>query len=141
MLVQMVHYLEPLPFSMPNLCHNDTIKLIATTHTGYGNKRIVQEVVEIAGTFLQDTGFLHSSNQDAIDADAILYPDENDAWVIGKKYRLEGLYVLAPLFDGVPGESWYKITKVIVNRDHLLNNVIDNVQCLLKKTEALPGVS
>ena len=99
------------------------------------------EQYEVKATFLQNTGFLHTNNQDVIDSDAIVYPDELNAVVKSLANRLEGMYVIAALYGADEDESWYKITKVSVNRDHLLTNTIDNIQCLLKKSEALPGVS
>ena len=126
---------------MPRLKHKDTIILVGVTTGEYGDSKEVITQHEIKATFLQNTGFLHSNNQDVIDSDAICYPDERNAIVIGLSNRLEGMYIIAPLFGQDADEAWYKITSVAVNRDHLLKNKIDNVQCLLKKTEALPGVS
>lgn len=126
---------------MPRLKHKDTIILVGVTTGEYGNKKQPVSQHEIKATFLQNTGFLHSNNQDVIDSDAILYPDERNAVVVGLSNRLEGMYVIAPLFGQAASEAWYKITSVAVNRDHLLHNKIDNIQCLLSKAEALPGVS
>ena len=47
-------------------------------------------------------------------------------------YRLEGMYVLAPLFDVNSNDGWYKITNVRINRNHLLATNIDNIELLLK---------
>lgn len=123
------------------LNHKDTITIIDSKPTEYANTKAVQEMVVIKGTFLADTGFLHSSNQDSIDSDAVLYPDERNAFVLAHFNRLEGMYIIAPLFGGQRSESWYKITKCTVNRSHLLGNKIDNILCLLKKTRPLPNVS
>lgn len=126
---------------MPKLTHKDSIVFVVVSSTGYGNKKTVMEQHDVKGTFLQNTGFLHTNNQDIIDADAILYPNERDAFVMANHNRLEAMYVIAPMFGGDPAESWFKVTSVSVNRDHLLGNKIDNIQLTLKKTEALPGVS
>lgn len=123
------------------LCHKDLVTFVVVTASTYGNKKEVVQQHEVKCTFLQNTGFLHSNNQDAVDSDAIIYPDHTNAFIKANANRLEAMYIIAPLFGGDPGESWYKITNVAVNRDHLLNNKIDNIQCLLKKSEALPGVS
>lgn len=126
---------------MAKLCYKDLITIVKVTANEYGNKKTTQEQHDVKGTFLQNTGFLHSANQDVIDSDAILYVDPANSFVKTNANRLEGMYVVVPLFGGDPDQSWYKITKVAVNRDHLLGNKIDNIQCLLKKSEALPGVS
>lgn len=125
----------------PKLNHKDTVTFVVVDSTEYGNSKVVTEQHDVKGTFLQNTGFLHTTNQDLLDADAILYPDEKNEWVKANHNRLEGLYVVAPLFDADPDESWYKVETVAVNRDHLLGNKIDNIQLTLKRTEALQGVS
>lgn len=124
---------------MPRLKHKDIITFVVVSSTGYGNKKVVLEKHEALGTFLQNTGFLHTNNQDIMDSDAILYPNERDAFVIAYHNRLEAMYVVVPLYGSSNDESWYKVTSSTVNRDHLLGNRIDNVQLTLKKTEALEG--
>lgn len=96
---------------------------------------------EVKATFLQNTGFLHTQNQDLLNADAIIYPNERDEFIKANHFRLEGMYVIAPLFGADANESWFKVESASVNRAHLLNNRIDNILCTLKRTEALPGVS
>lgn len=128
-------------YDMPRLNHKDNVILVVVTATGYGNKKVVIEQHDIKGTFLQNTGFLHTSNQDILDSDAILYPNERDPFVLANHNRLEAMYVIAPLYGADPDKSWFKISTVAVNRDHLLSNKIDNIQLTLKRTEALPGVS
>lgn len=123
------------------LCHKDTVILIEVTSTKYGNEKVVVSQATIKGTFLQDTGFLHSGFQDAIDADAGLYPDEKDSYILSRANRLEGMYVVANPYGAENGDSWYKITRTTVNRDHLLSNKVDNILCLLKKTAAIALVS
>lgn len=127
---------------MPKLLnHKDNIVLVVVNATGYGNSKVVLEQHDIRGTFLQNTGFLHTNNQDILNSDAILYPNERDPFIIANHNRLEGMYIIAPLFDADPDKSWFKIETVAVNRDHLLGNKIDNILLTLKRTEALPGVS
>lgn len=126
---------------MPRLNHKDNITFVVVNSTGYGNTKVVVEQHDVKSTFLQNTGYIHSSNQDLLNSDAILYPNERDPFIIANHDRLEAMYVIAPLYGADPDQSWYKITHVSVNRDHLLTNTIDNVQLALKRTEALPGVS
>jgi hypothetical protein len=123
------------------LCnYQDTATFYKTSPNGY-NKRIVEEAVNIPVTFLQSTAFLHSNFQDAVEADAVLYVDPEDGFVLENYNRLEGMYVVCTPFGAPRSESWYKVETVEVNRDHLLSNQIDNIRLLLKKTERLEGVS
>lgn len=126
---------------MPRLKHKDNIVFVKVTSTGYGNKKVVEEQHDVKATFLQSTGFIHTTNEDILNSDAVVYPNERDAFVIANANRLEGMYVIAALYGADPDKSWYKVTSVTVNRDHLLNNKIDNILVTLKRTEALPGVS
>lgn len=123
------------------LNHKDNATFVVVTSLGYGNKKSVTEQHAVKGTFLQDTGFLHTNNQDILDSDAIFYPNEKDAFVIANHNRLEGMYLISALYGASAEQSWFKVTSVSVNRDHLLGNKIDNILCTLKKTESLPGVS
>ncbi len=95
----------------------------------------------VAVTFIQNTQFSRSNFQDAIDSDAICYPDFNNDFIVANFNRLEGIYVLQPLYGSGDDQSWYKITSVTINRDHLLNNQIDNIVSALKKTRPILGVS
>lgn len=123
------------------LKHKDSVTFVDVNNSDYGNKKVFQSQYDVKGTFLQNTGFLHTSNQDLIDSDAILYVDHKNQWVKDNHNRLEGMYVVVRLYGSTLEQSFYKVTNVAVNRDHLLGNRIDNIQLTLKKTEALPGVS
>lgn len=100
----------------------------------YANDKSVEEMAAVSVVFLQNTGLSHGAYQDAITSDAIMYVDPEDGFVQSHFYRLEDMFVLAPLFGATDPEGWYKIESVTVNRDHLLSNEIDNVECALKKT-------
>lgn len=123
------------------ICYQDTVTFVKVTPGGYGNNKTVSQQAEVNVIFEQDTGFSHSNFQDAVDSDAICRPDPTNAFVIANFNRLEGMYILAPLFGAANDPSWYKVTDVIVNRDTLLNNEIDNIELGLKKTSPIPGVS
>ena len=123
------------------LSYQDTATFYKVTSSGYGNTKVVEEVDDIPVIFLQGTGFIRSNNQEQIDSDAICYPDPTHSFVVSNHMRLEGMYILAPLFSVDSEDGWYKVTKCIINRDHLLGNEIDNIQLLLKKTTRLPNVS
>lgn len=124
-----------------NLCHKDTITIYEVGSSEYGNDKSIVDQHTMKATFIQSTGYGHNANQDFVNSDAIVFPDERDSWVIESAYRLEGMYVKASVGGGDQNQNWYKITKVTVSRSHLLNNRIDNVQCALKKTESIADVS
>jgi hypothetical protein len=115
--------------------------MVKTTADGYGNNKTVTQQVDVPCIFIQNTQFRRFGFQENIDADAIMYVDPEAAFVVENLNRLEGIYVVAPLFGAGDAQSWYKIETVTVNRDHLLTNQIDNVECRLKKSSPIPGVS
>lgn len=122
--------------------YQDTAQFVSVVAEKYSNTKILASQATVPVIFLQSTGFLRSENQDAIEADAVCYPDFTNAYIVANANRLEGMYILMPLYGADTEQSWYKITSVSVNRDHLLTNSIDNVECLLKKTVApVQGVS
>src|SRR5688572_12726607 len=105
--------------------------------TGYANSKEAQESGKVNVVFIQNTAFLHTDNQDAIDSDGVIYSDPQNTFIKENAYRLEGMVVKIEMFGSSSDASWYKITQVAINRDHLLGNNIDNVECLLKKTRPL----
>lgn len=121
--------------------YKDTVTIVSVSSAGYSSNKTVVSQEEISCTFLQDTSFIRTNFRDDLDSDAVIYPDPKSDFVLDNFNRLEGMYILAPLFGAANADSWYKITQVTVNRDHLLNNRIDNIECLLKKTRAIDGVS
>ncbi len=115
----------------------DTIKLIETTEpNGYGDVT-VSATNDLKCLFIQSTGQSNSPHGLSIDSDAHAYIDKDNAIVKDKAYRLEGMYIIANLFNGTETESWYKIIKVRIGQKKLLCNDIENVHIYLKKTEAL----
>lgn len=123
------------------LHYPDTATFVKVTPAAYSDNKVVEEQDCVPVIFLQDTGFDRSTFQEGVSADAVCFPDPSNEFVIDNHYRLEGMYILAPLFCVDDNEGWYKVTKVTIHRDHLLGNQIDNVQLLLKKTKPVPGVS
>jgi hypothetical protein len=124
-----------LPLNYP-----DSATFILSKENEYGDKR-VDKLSEVPVIFIQATGFNRANFQDGITADAVCYPDFTNSFIVDNSNRLEGMYIIAPLFDGDPDEAWYKVESCAVNRDHLLNNQIDNVELRLKKTRPWPLVS
>jgi hypothetical protein len=124
-----------------NLNYQDTATFITVESNGYGNDKSVTAQVEVPVIFVQNTGFRHANNQDAIESDAVCWPDPENSFIQSNFNRLEGMYILEPLFGASDDPSWYKIIDVTVNRDHLLQNEINNIELKLKKTVAIAGVS
>ena len=120
-----------------SLTYPDSVTFYTATSSGYRGSKVAVEAEEIACFFLQNTGFVQGDKQEAIDSDAILYPDFEDTFIVDNANRLEGMYIVAPEFGGEADKSWYKIISCTINRDHLLNNQIDNIECLLTKVSPL----
>lgn len=118
-----------------SLCYKDEATFYKVESDGYSNNKSVDDSAVVPVIFLQNTGFIHASNQENIDSDGVVYPDFTHEFIEDNHMRLEGMYIKIETFGSSP--SWYKVTKCIVNRDHLLNNQIDNIQLLLKKTRPL----
>lgn len=121
--------------------YQDIVTIYSVASSGYGNTKSVTGYEDIPAVFLQNTGFEHNGFRDGINSDARCYVDPENDFVIAENYRLEGMYILAPLFDATTDEGWYKVAQVNVNRDHLLGNTIDNVELILIKSVKLPNVS
>lgn len=121
--------------------YRDVATIVSVESAGYSSNKTVSSHEDVSCVFLQNTKAGHGAFQDTKGSDAVLYPNPNSQFVLDNYNRLEGMYVLMPLYGSSNDDSWYKITSVTVNRDHLLNNQIDNIQCLLKKTRPINGVS
>jgi hypothetical protein len=126
---------------MIDLCYQDTATFVKVTTSGYGNDKEVQSRASVPVIFIQNTQFSRSNFQDSVESDAICFPDPENDFVVANYHRLEGMYVLAPLFGSGDEQSWYKVVDVTTNRDHLLENETDNIELRLKKTRPIPGVS
>lgn len=126
---------------MIDLNYQDVATFVKVSSGGYGNDKTVTQQIDIPVIFLQNTQASHSRFQDSIESDAICYVDPFNSFVINNYNRLEGMYILQPLFGSADSQSWYKIISVTVNRDHLLGNEIDNIELRLKKTTPIAGVS
>ncbi len=125
----------------PAIAYNENLTFVIATSEGYKGTKTMTEQHVVKCVFIQSVDYTNSNNQAVRDADAICFPDPADEFIIASYDRLEGMYVLASLFGSSDAISWYRIDSVTVNRDHLLGNVIDNVECLLKKASTIPGVS
>lgn len=123
------------------LDYKDTVTFVRVQSNGYGNTKVVLQQVDVPCIFLQDTNFNESNMQEGITSDAICFPDPENSFVVENENRLEGMFVVAPLFGQTDAQAWYQISSVTVNRDHLLTNTIDNIELALTKASAIPGVS
>lgn len=121
--------------------YKDVATFVIVESNGYRGTKVPLEQDDVPVIFLQDTNFKSGGFQENITADAICYPDPKNIFVIENHNRLEGMYILAPLFGVADEDAWYKVESATVNRDHLLSNTIDNVELILKKTTMIPGVS
>lgn len=126
---------------MSYLKYKDVITFVNVTTSGYRGNKIMQSQIDVPCIFLQNTGMVNVRNQENYDADAICYPKPDNDFILESFNRLEGVYIMAPLFGVSDERAWFKVSSVNVNRDHLLKNKIDNIELLLKKTRPISGVS
>lgn len=120
--------------------YKDTITLITTTVDNYGAE-VVESEYEVPAIVEMATGYIHTDNQAAITSDAIAFLDPSNSDLIANFYRLEEMLVIANLFGASEAQSWFKIESVVIARDTLLCNQIDNVQITLKKVRPIGGIS
>lgn len=114
----------------------DTVKLVETTAPdGYGDTD-VNVLTDLKCIFHVGTGLTHSGHVDYIDSDAVALLDPNNAVLKQKAYRIEGMYIVAPFFNGIEQESWYRIEKVNIAQSKLTCNQIHTIHVTLKKTES-----
>lgn len=119
------------------LKYRDSAEFFSTITDRYGNDKEILSQSAVEVVFLQSTAYLRNEFQENVDADAVLYANPKNQFIIDNYMRLEGMYVRCVLYNSPDSEAWYKVTEVAINRDHLLENKIDNVECLLKKTRPL----
>lgn len=115
---------------------NDTIKLVEVVSDGYGDKSS-QTLTDLKCAFLMKSGHSRANHTDIVESDAHAYIDFTNSVVVDKAFRLEGMYVIAPLFGAADSDSWYRIVRVIIAQPKLRSNSIDNVRIFLEKVEAL----
>lgn len=119
------------------LSYKDTATFYQVQSGRYSADKTIVAQADVPVIFLQNIGFNRSASQEVVTSDAICYPDPENAFIVDNFNRLEGFYILAPLYGVGDDEAWYKVETVRVNRDHLLNNEIDNIQLLINKTKKL----
>jgi hypothetical protein len=120
------------------LTYNETGTFYEVSSGNYANTKTVVESSEVPCIFIQNTGMVHTGNQDMLTSDATVFLDPSNTFVSGNSNRLEGMYFKITIFGHT---AWYKVETVNVYRDHLLTNEIDNIRVDLNKTSPLPNVS
>ncbi len=123
------------------LNYQDEVTIYKVSSDEYGRRKLVTETESIPCIFLQGIKVVQSDKSETIDADAVMYPNPENDFVIQNANRLEGMFIKAPLFSVADDEAWYRISSVTVNRDHLISNQIDNILCVLTKSAKLLNVS
>lgn len=114
--------------------YSDTVTFTRVVSGRYANTKTASDQEDVPSTFIQNTGFVRAGFKENVTSDAICFPDPTNPFIVDNVNRLEGMYLLAPLFEAEDDEGWYKVESVTVNRDHLLENNIDNIELNLKKT-------
>lgn len=118
----------------------DPATLVLTRPDQYGTE-VVDEQAEVFAAIDLNTGYSHSSNQDVVTSDAIIFLNPTDEFIRENYYRLEEVLVVIDLFGTPESRAWYKITQVNVARDTQLCNEVDHIEAQLKKTEPLVDIS
>jgi len=120
--------------------YKDKVELIDPKYDAYGSET-PDTRSEVQGLFIQNTGFSHGINADTISADATLYVDPTNAFVLANYHRLEGMLVIANPIGGEKTQSWYRISDVRIGRDNLITNKIQTVVLSLRKSTGIENVS
>ena len=118
------------------LDYKDDIFLVETAQDGYGDNT-VSHIEKLKGLFVQGNSQSQSNYTEMLGTDAHVYLDIENEFVLANAFRLEGMYVVCNIFDGIESESWYKISRVKVGQRKLLGNEVNNVHAFLTKCEAL----
>ena len=103
----------------------------------YRNEKTMTEQQNVNCLLIKSDSFAQAGFREGKDADAILYVDPSNQFIQDNIASLEGLYVLSTVF----GTEWYRVGSYSVHKDHLLENEIDNIELVLKRTRAIVGVS
>lgn len=118
------------------LNYQDDVLLVETAPDDYGDDGIKQ-VVPVKGLFVQGTSQNRANYVDTIGTDAHVYLDINNEFVLQNAFRLEGMYLVANIFDGEENQQWFKISTVKVGQRKLLGNEVNCVHCHLTKSTPL----
>lgn len=115
----------------------DKVRIINAGVDGYGDA-ITLESAEVRGAFFEGLSSNFKNDTDMIEAyDAHCYVDETADFVVSNSYRLEGMYLVANLYNDETSESWYKIRDVKLGITKMLDNSVNNCHVFLQKVDAL----
>lgn len=115
----------------------DTVRIINTAVDGYGDTVVLDEAI-VKGAFFQGTSQDRRNQTDMLETyDAHCYVDETDPWILEQAFRLEGMYLVLNLYGGTDRESWYQVADVQLGVTKLLDNVVNNVELMLRKVEPI----
>lgn len=118
------------------LDYKDDLLLIETEQNGYGDNSL-GHLEMVKGLFLEGTSQNEMNYTEMLGTDAHVYLDIENPYIKENAFRLEGMYLVANIYNGDDDESWYKISRCKVGQRKLLENDINNVHCFLTKCEAL----
>lgn len=118
------------------LDYKDDLLLIETEQNGYGDNSL-GHLENVKGLFLEGTSQNEMNYTEMLGTDAHVYLDIENPYIKENAFRLEGMYLVANIYNGDDDESWYKISRCKVGQRKLLDNDINNVHCFLTKCEAL----
>ena len=114
------------------LDYKDPVLLIDTAQDVYGDHS-VKHIEHINGLFRQGSSQSDVNFVEGISTDAHIYLDIENPYVRENAFRLEGMYIVANLFNGKENQAWYKIASCTVGQRKLLDNDINNIHCRLTK--------
>lgn len=118
------------------LDYKDPVLLIETAQDAYGDNS-VSHIEHLNGLFRQGSSQNEVNFVEGLATDAHIYLDIDNEFVRANAFRLEGMYIVANLFNGKENQAWYKIASCTVGQRKLLDNDINNIHCRLTKCAAL----
>lgn len=117
---------------MTRMPFKDTVTLYEVTSDHYGDP-VIGEAHVMKGAYEQTTTKQHSDHQDFIAGAPRLYLPPEDAYLLERAYRIEGMFVQVNLFGGGTQDHFFEITEASPIRDTLLGNQVWHVECELRK--------
>lgn len=120
---------------------NDHVHLFETEPDQYGTEHIINESGFVPAIVELNTGYSHGNFSDAVTSDARVYLPPDLPFLQEKTWRLEESLAIIDMFGTKEEDSWYKVNRVEVFKDHQACNTLDHIVLNLKKTVQSPGCS
>lgn len=120
------------------IIYRDTVRLYRVTADGYNQNKTVASYCDVNAVFLSELGMTRSGFVSNVTSGSICYLDPEDDYVVNNYNRLEGVYLRASVYGQY---EWYRIKEVVINRNHLLGDRVDNIEAYLDKVDPLYKVS